>query len=123
MWFLLEMFLLPLGVWDGLRYFIVALSELPYNYLVISRFGVEGWSWVPFASVPGLCIPFTFTSFRMFHTSTKFETIIKSKLNMYILPHKILVRRSPFICAEFPNSNFISYNICAWSSCFVSCFI
>ena len=28
MWFLLERFPLPLGAWDGLRYFIVALPEL-----------------------------------------------------------------------------------------------
>ena len=27
MWFLLERFPLPLGAWDGLRYFIVALPE------------------------------------------------------------------------------------------------
>ena len=27
MWFLLERFLLPLGAWDGLRYFIEALPE------------------------------------------------------------------------------------------------
>ena len=27
--------------------------------LVISRFGFEGWSWVPIASVPDLCILFT----------------------------------------------------------------
>ena len=27
MWFLLERFPLPLGDWDGLRYFIVALPE------------------------------------------------------------------------------------------------
>ena len=27
MWFLLERFPLPLGTWDGLRYFIVALPE------------------------------------------------------------------------------------------------
>ena len=26
-WFLLERFLLPLGAWDGLRYFIVALPQ------------------------------------------------------------------------------------------------
>ena len=31
--FCLERFPLPLGAWDGLRYFIVALpSSLPYNY-------------------------------------------------------------------------------------------
>ena len=29
----LERFLLPLGAWDGLRYFIVALPEPSYNYL------------------------------------------------------------------------------------------
>ena len=28
--------------------------------LVISRFGFEGWIWVLIASVPGLCIPFTY---------------------------------------------------------------
>ena len=28
--------------------------------LVISRFGFEGWIWVLIASVPGLCIVFTF---------------------------------------------------------------
>ena len=28
--------------------------------LVISRFGFEGWIWVLIASVPGLCILFTF---------------------------------------------------------------
>ena len=28
--------------------------------LVISRFGFEGWVWVMIASVPDLCIPFTF---------------------------------------------------------------
>ena len=27
LWFLLESFPLPLGAWDGLRYFIVALPE------------------------------------------------------------------------------------------------
>ena len=32
MWFLLERFPLPLGAWDGLRYFIVALPE-PSIYL------------------------------------------------------------------------------------------
>ena len=29
--------------------------------LVISRFGFEGWGWVLIASVPDLCIRFTFT--------------------------------------------------------------
>ena len=28
-----ERFPVPLGAWDGLRYFIVALWALPYNYL------------------------------------------------------------------------------------------
>ena len=32
MWFLFERFPLPLCAWDGLRYFIVALSE-PFIYL------------------------------------------------------------------------------------------
>ena len=31
--FCLERFPLPLGAWDGLRYFIVALPEPSYNYL------------------------------------------------------------------------------------------
>ena len=30
--FCLERFLLPLGAWDGLRYFIVALPEPSINY-------------------------------------------------------------------------------------------
>ena len=30
--FCLERFPLPLGAWDGLRYFIVALPEPSYNY-------------------------------------------------------------------------------------------
>ena len=30
----LERFPLPLGAWDGLRYFIVALPEPSYNYFV-----------------------------------------------------------------------------------------
>ena len=30
--------------------------------LVISRFGFDGWIWVPIASVPGLCILFTLTA-------------------------------------------------------------
>ena len=29
-------------------------------YLVISRFGFEGWIWVLIASVPGLCVLFYF---------------------------------------------------------------
>ena len=34
--FCLERFPLPLGAWDGLRYFIVALPEPSINYFVIS---------------------------------------------------------------------------------------
>ena len=36
--------------------------SLPYNYLliVISRFGFESWIWVQIASVPDLCILFSF---------------------------------------------------------------
>ena len=34
--------------------------SLPYNYSFISRFGFEGWIWVLVASVPDLCILFTF---------------------------------------------------------------
>ena len=33
---------------------------LLFVILVISRFGFEGWIWVLFASVPDLCILFTF---------------------------------------------------------------
>ena len=32
--FCLERFPLPLGAWDGLRYFIVALLSLPYTYFL-----------------------------------------------------------------------------------------
>ena len=42
------MFLLPLGAWDGLRYFIVALPEPTYNY-----FWCEGRIRVLIAPVPG----------------------------------------------------------------------
>ena len=35
--FCLERFPLPLCAWDGLRYFIVALPESPYNYFKPSR--------------------------------------------------------------------------------------
>ena len=31
------------------------------HVLVISRYGFECWIWVLIASVPGLCMPFTFT--------------------------------------------------------------
>ena len=31
------------------------------HLLVISRYGFEAWVWVLIASVPDLCIPFTFT--------------------------------------------------------------
>ena len=33
---------------------------LLFVILVISRFGFDGWIWVLIASVPGLCIRFTF---------------------------------------------------------------
>ena len=33
--FCLERFPLPLGAWDGLRYFIVAPLSLPYNYFAL----------------------------------------------------------------------------------------
>ena len=39
MWFLLERFSLPLGAWDGLRYFIVALPEPSYNYFAVALVG------------------------------------------------------------------------------------
>ena len=33
--FCLEMFPLPLGAWNGLRYFIVAPLSLPYTYFLL----------------------------------------------------------------------------------------
>ena len=33
----LERFPLPLGAWDGLRYFIVAPLSLPYNYFLFVK--------------------------------------------------------------------------------------
>ena len=39
------------------------MFSLNFDYfviLVISRFGFEGWIWILIASVPGLCILFTF---------------------------------------------------------------
>ena len=37
----LEGFPLPLGAWDGLRYFIVALPEPSYNYFILHTPGPE----------------------------------------------------------------------------------
>ena len=39
--FCLERFPLPLGAWDGLRYFIVALPELSNNYYSIMILAVQ----------------------------------------------------------------------------------
>ena len=33
-----------MGAWDGLRYFIDALPEPPYNYLLNSLIDIEGTS-------------------------------------------------------------------------------
>ena len=44
----------------GLPYVLIIFSLLVI--LVISRFAFEGWIWVLIASVPGLCILFTFTT-------------------------------------------------------------
>ena len=41
MWFLLERFSLPLGAWDGLRYFIVAL-HLANQSFISSRASMGG---------------------------------------------------------------------------------
>ena len=35
--FCLERFPLPLGAWDGLRYFIVTLPELPYDFELLQK--------------------------------------------------------------------------------------
>ena len=42
---------------------ICSLCILTICNLVISRFGFEGWIWGLIASVPGLCILFTFLLF------------------------------------------------------------
>ena len=41
--------------------------------LVFSRFGFEDWIWVLIASVPGLCILFTFSIFRSMTFCFSFE--------------------------------------------------
>ena len=38
----MKRFPLPLGAWDGLRYFIVALPEPSYNYLIYKFKNIMG---------------------------------------------------------------------------------
>ena len=45
---------------------LLFLCILPFIILVISRFGFEGWIWVLIASVPDLCILFTFKGYSFF---------------------------------------------------------
>ena len=52
--------------------------------LVISRFGFEGWSWVLIASVPDLCILFTFCKL--------FCKIMDSRLQAYLEEYDIINR-------------------------------
>ena len=49
--------------------------------LIISRFGFEGWIWVPIASVSDPCILFTFTTVSVF-------IIISNVLNISDLTRK-----------------------------------
>ena len=53
--------------WEIIAHFtrltIFSLCILTIVILVISRFGFEGWIWIPIASVPDLCILFTFIIF------------------------------------------------------------
>ena len=44
--------------------------------LVISRLGFEGWSWVLIASVPDLCILFTFESVCSTHFHLQMDIIL-----------------------------------------------
>ena len=48
--------------WELAAYSVDHMVSLYFDYLilVISRFGFEGWIWVLIASVPDLCILFTF---------------------------------------------------------------
>ena len=48
------------GKWLLTRLTKCSLCILTICILVVSRFGFEGWIWVLFAPVPGLCIVFTF---------------------------------------------------------------
>ena len=54
------MFILKEGHQPGVY---VPLRAL-FLVLVIAHFGFEGWIWVLIASVPGLCIRFTFLMIR-----------------------------------------------------------
>ena len=58
-------------------YFVLYLDKISGERLqdhwssgIISRFGFEGWIWVLIASVPGLCILFTFKLLTYFCTKT-----------------------------------------------------
>ena len=49
--------------WEIADHSVDHMFSLYFDFvlLVISRFGFEGWIWVPIASVPDLCILFTST--------------------------------------------------------------
>ena len=49
--------------WERAAHSVGHMFSLYFDYfliVVIPRFGFEGWIWVLIASVPGLCILFTF---------------------------------------------------------------
>ena len=70
---------------------------------VIFRFGFEGWIWVLIASVPDLCIRFTFKSKR--HTK---PGIHKGFLHVltYLLSFFLFIFRSIFLCFFITLSKF-----------------
>ena len=59
-----------------------------FDILLISRFGFEGWIWVLIASVPDICILFTYQFLHIFRFILRYRTTsFKSKVKkFFILP-------------------------------------